>query len=294
MATHTFLDTSDDISLAANWDSGVAPSAWAGADKARILRCTRNVTVGVNLSGVAITELVFGDGITGRIGTPAAPLYFGSITDVYQNTPKCRQLSFRTAGTVGTYRVLNSGNDTYGCHLYGGTFTNIFVMKSPSFVTDAVTCTLLALMHSGDAQRDVNAVLNSGGAYTTVRAMAGRASIYSAATNVYNHLATVDLLSDSVTHTLVEQYGGLINWLGKSNIITKYNGYGGLFDASFDPQAKTLTNADCYTGNTMDLDNGVNTVTISNPISVRGGRVIVPSGSSGMTVVVAPPGGWGV
>lgn len=82
--------------------------------------------------------------------------------------------------------------------------------------------------------------------------------------------------------TTVNHYAGYYDW--QEGTITTLNGYGGQVDGSGSVLARTLTNGTLYAGCTLNLDNGLNNIAATNPISIQGGTLRV---SPGATLAIA-------
>jgi hypothetical protein len=74
---------------------------------------------------------------------------------------------------------------------------------------------------------------------------------------------------------VVRVFGGVFYWNGGT--LTSLHVFGGLATAALSALARTMTNARVYTGATLNLDNNLDNITLTNPVEVIDGTVIWPT-----------------
>lgn len=183
---------------------------------------------------------------------------------------------FIAGGATGLYNVTVIGTKAGSTCYLGGLTTNLTPLKGT--VTIIATATIAGTFYIGH--------LTNQGADVVLTITAGAtlpATIYCNGGVVINNVAVTTLYrlggewTQKGAMTTLNSYGGNTIW--DSGTITKANVYGGKLDASQSVHPRVLTDGDVYPGATIDLDDGLRTVTCTNAIHNYGGTLITAPGT---------------
>ena len=290
MATRIWQDVDSNWTNTANWSGATVPVA---GDTVRILNGNKNITTNVDQSAVNITYLVVGPDFAGTIGTPTTPLKIGTATSILLNTPKCTSLNLWPSSCT-TCIVSDTHENTYACNLIDGDFTTLIIDKAKSCILGAAlniaNSGLLSIGYLNNMLTDSFVTIESGftlGTSATIRQLGGSVVCRAAAHTIDIHAGNWRHEGDTnyniTTLTLRHPMANFL-WNSLGGTLSQAYVYGGILDGSGNGSAKTLTNAEVWSGGTIDLKNNVNSITVSNPIVVRGTGVVKGDGIRTITL----------
>lgn len=264
MAVRTWQDVDGNWANTANWSGGAVP---VDTDTIVIATGNKDIASGMDQSAVDPAAVYFGEDFSGTVGTPASPLKLGTVTMFRYNASLCQSFNFWPATcTTGVIEATHSIADAF----YGsaGTWTKLIVLGGPSIRFGAATVlTAATIGQRRGSATPIGVTIDSGVTLTAVRLSGGHVWCEAAAVTleilgqgVWDHegASTYDITTLNIS-------GGRFNWKSAAGTITKVNAYGGVFDGSLDPRSKTITNMDAYAGAYVNINNGVNTITCTNP-----------------------------
>ena len=286
MADNRYLNQDGDWNNVANWSNAAKPAA---ADIWRLFNGTLDITTNMNQSATSFSGTgAIGPDFAGTLGTPSDPLNLGgTLAQMTVNSPRARSINLRVA-TVTQLIVRDTHTDDGAFYLTQGTATNFLARKGRGIRIGAnATCTDLRIAWIEDQLQDVQMRIDTGATLTTVTQGGGQV-ICQADTGTLNIWGGEWIMNGGTEGdiTTVNQYGGIIRWepsvTGQN--VTTLNGFGGLFDASGSSYEKTIATANLWTGHTLDIDNGVDTIAITNPINIFGNPTIIKDASRTITI----------
>lgn len=283
MATLTWLDVDGNLDNTANW-GGSTPS---NNDTLRFLRGSQKITSG--LSHAALTGLTIETGREwyGQIGSAASPLVLGNTAAIKINSPGSRQNVFSFSGATLTRATILETNDSmYSAAFVAGTLSAVDVKNCRSLYFGAVTLT--ALQFAPDLS-NAQAVIETGATVASILQGGGYLQLNSGVSTLLDVFGgTCDFKGPNggTIAALQVSQNARFDWNSPGSIITLATLKGGVIDGSRDDYAKTLTNANAYSG-ILDLNNGPRNYTVSNAIKSWGAIV---RGTVNVTYYLEPSG----
>jgi hypothetical protein len=259
--------TSNDWNTTTNWTPNQIP---ADGDDVIFRNSQQSVLSGLNQSAVRLNSLSVSDTFSGDIGTAANYLQV-QADDVFYR------------GTGNLYLDEALSEDPYVAGSLSHTGSGACTLKGEFFLLELYSGTTVLTSTSSEAYTQIselwverNAALriSESGSHVTVdelNMVSGNCAQYAgtitAATVRSGQFACWD-----GTLTTVTNYGGSVAWSTEQELATALI-VGGTFDASGDQRTKTITSLEVHSAGTVNLDNGANSIVVTNPIANFGGYV---------------------
>lgn len=280
MATRTWLDSNGDWEDTDNWSGATAPVT---GDTVIIASGSQNITTNLDQSAVDELTIIIGEDFQGTIGTSGTNLEVGDDITLRFNGKRCQGCFI----TITSGDVYVTGASHYPNSLVlNGTVTSIYVSAANNLTLgSALTATNLYLEGP-----QITATLESGLTLTNAFVNAGVITCQAALTNLYmsgglwKHMGTS---TNDITLVELRAAQARFIWDAPGSTIGYATVYAGIFDGSVDPGAKTLTDGEVHFGGTLNLSNGLDTITATYPVAVYAGTLILDASQSS-TVELAP------
>lgn len=273
MATRTWDGSeSGKWDTAANWTPATVPIS---NDDVIINAGSRSIDDGLDQSAVDLDSMVVGPDYTGEIGNSAtAPLQIG-CDEMTMNGGGDNHfiksgagnaidiLRIKSIGSTGLGAISLEANATIGAlivtkgvvQLFDGTFTDVVLQAFDNVPANATINILDATLTTFWKNRG-NATLLSTSASGVV-------------TNAYVGDDTFTV--DAGTLTNLWQFRGTTFWTTEDATLTLAKIMGGVFDASLQPAARTITTLESHAGTRINLDTGVvGSITVTNNLQYGG------------------------
>lgn len=263
MATRTWVGgTSGNWGTAANWLEAAVP---VSNDDVVIDTGVVNIDDGLDQSAVDLDSLIIGPNYTGIVGVSGTnPLKIGCDKMVINGGAAHHYISSGAAKTIDVLRIVSIGPTGVGEMTIDGTITVLVLEKGLVTAVDGDIATAVVQSSSG-VNADASLTLVAA-ALTTLHQLNGIVIMDAAgtATLATAYVAIGPLQVYAGTLTNLYQYGGTVLWETDDGALTVANVFGGLFDASGDSAEKTITTLNAYTGATVNLDNGMQSIIVTN------------------------------
>lgn len=269
--------TSGDFNTAANWDTAAVPIA---GDSIVFDRGIRNLDTNLDQSAITFANISFRKAYGGQAGNSVAtPFKFGVSGKLLIEGGGSRL--YLSGGTIVTTIMRGAGSDfNREVHL-AGTLTTVIFQRGTLYLESGTTTTMIVdplqdpenpssgcvcyavtptvtTLHTYGG----NVIMQSAGTITTLNCVAGLVQVDTGT------LTTCNLMGPSAK----------VDWR-TATTLTTLNVYKGIFDASESAQSRTITNSTLYQGGTMDLYNGLDNITRTNPTVKYGGNIIDVAGT---------------
>ena len=247
---------------AANWVGGV-PGA---GDEAICLEGSQPVTTGPTGSPT-INSLWVGENFHADGGAADAYLVFGAITTsvtIIGNGHWYIDCSAAAGPSDGV--VMRSTGTTGNLHLKvgtGATDLDVLRLERGTLTVEAGTVVKAIMDHRSDLQSDAHLIL-AAGTLTMLFKEGGRFDLTTGTvTAMESYEGTCNINGGTVT--LFKIKNTVMKWHTTTTLAEGHVHSGALLDASGDPRAKIITQIYSYGTGRVDLDNGRDTITESNP-----------------------------
>ena len=285
-ATTTANSGANDWSTVANWEADALP---ANSDDVYIPAGGSSILYGLNQSSVTLTSLTIDQGFTNFIGLPEINAD-GTNYDEYRDTylrisATTVTIGDGTGGGAGRIKldvgsaqtaitVRNTGNPESeslpACLIKGTHASNVLTITKGSVgvaVQPGEVSTIATVNIGYLTNQDFDSVvrMGSGVTLTTINKTGGNLSIESNSTTINHTGGELQLLAGTVT--TINCDAGTIYDRSPGTITTLIIGSRGVYDASRDPRAKTITNCDLYAG--AELHDPHGRVTYTNGIDLN-------------------------
>ncbi|RJR06913.1 hypothetical protein C4588_07190 [Candidatus Parcubacteria bacterium] len=297
MATKEWRSHDGDLNNNANYSDGSPPAA--SGDKMWFLETTKDITQNLNWSGKTFVQLLFGDGIIAKIGTPGAPLIIGGATEIRVNSPKTPGIALKIddgsgTGNVADFLVEDVNTGPYALHLAsnaaaGDNIDNLQIQKAGGLTLSTIDITNINI---AGVPRATNVFIQSGAIIANLISVNANIITEAVMTTLLKAVRSrVEWRGSSLTMPLLELYNAVFVWNAKGSTLSQFKNFGGQIDGT-SREAKTVTNGEVWDGGTVNFDNGQNNLTVSNPIKNYGGYIF---GTTSIDEIFAPffPGGSG-
>lgn len=259
MATRTRIAGSADWNSAAHWSGAATP---VDGDTIIIPDIADNITTNMDQSLIDPANFIV-RGFRGTLGTSATPLRLGTVTRMEYDAPECLSCNLNiTTLTRGV--VSRASNTASALYFTAGTLTELNVLSGLGIRIGAATATLLQMECTDRSLAKV--YIEAGATLTTLTQLGGIVEALCAATTVNLDGGEFHFVGDTKTLTALNQTGGLFVFSSPSGTFTAGTIRGGYWDASRDPDPKTVTNVTFHRRATYHL--GGTHVTYTNaPVS---------------------------
>lgn len=265
---------SEDLANAGNYTpSGGPPTT---GDTLRIgvaVSPSRAVSLSPNQFNLATgMTVLFGPLMRYAFGGASNPIAFGTGTVVRYSAPNLPSC-YLDVESATKMNVRETSTQLDSLVLIAGTYV-LNVASGRVKVSSGVTISVGRIIHRGSSMTDPVITLKSGCVVTSWRQKGGHTIAEMTPSSVYVDAGTfLHAHASSATMALLEMHDrGLFLMRGVATIFMKIDGFGGTVDGRECPAA-TITNADSWVGNVLDLNNGQDTIVTTNPINVYGGTV---------------------
>lgn len=279
MTTRTWSGAGDGVTFTSgsNWSGGTPAN-----DDTLIVNSTSAAIAGAATGLTGIT-LKIGSGFTGTIGSSTTHLDLDGPECVFASGGLAAYLSgtwtnFRITGgtTSPTFLDLKGSADT--------TITNLFSSRLSGTATVNSSAVLTNVFATGlrSGLLDIKSGVSGLATVTVGNATVSLASSVSSTVEVFDGELTTT--GTAAIASLEIDGDGLVRHQS-SGTITLLDIFDGKFDASDNESTSfTITNANVHVGGLLGLDTALNNAILSNPVSMLGGQIRVPVGS---TVLIA-------
>jgi hypothetical protein len=169
-------------------------------------------------------------------------------------------------------RVLVEGGNV---HL-DGAIADLTVLKGTVEIAAAAVVTVLFYVGLKTLESDATVSILAGATLCDVVQASGGVTCNAASANDLYISGGSWVQAAGALSGVVRVFGGTFYW--NAATLTSLFVFGGLATAAFSALTRTLTNARVYLGATLNLDNGMNNITLTNPVEVQDGTVIWPTG----------------
>lgn len=243
----------------ANWVGGTKPAL---NDIPVFQGATSNQNVDDDLVQTALTvrKIIIDEDWEGDIGSESAYLQIGvdNTTGIIFNRG-VGQVWIDTSGAVDPSEVKVRTEETVNAtHIKCTTIAEMNVEKGLVYLEDG-TITLLHMEMVGNILHDARVYANDG-VITTLRKIGGELWVDGATiTTLYNQNGNVEVLSGTITN--LENYNDNVTWKTTTTLVSAKI-WGGSFDASKDARAKTITAIEMHGEARVNVDNGMDNITI--------------------------------
>ena len=272
MASKIWVGTSTpgDWSVAANWTPSGVP---VNGDDVFFNDGSQNVTAGLDQSAVALTSLRIGSSYTGNVASSAAYLQIGATTFTFESGgQECwvqgALTTVNVVGGISSANMLQLKGDGGTLRAIGGSGTVTMASASTTldelevFGAPSITVTIPSGVTSLDNVQVDSGVISIGAAIGT-------------------KLTVIDgivKITDSATVVLADVNGGVLDYKS-SGTLTTLNIFAGKFTLENNVATSvTVSNATMYEGSTVNLQNGLDNVTMSAGMIRHGGAYFPPRG----------------
>ena len=231
---------------------------------------------GFDASTNTFGDVVVGSGYTGTLGGSAIdPLMFacnklyiaGGGATLYLYTGEVDDWGTVYIESANANQTINLQG--YTTHLVGS--NGLYIARGNVAVNGGTSPLVYLLKHGSTPVL----TLNSGSTATTVYQLAGSVVVNTGATLTTSYFDAGLLTITDGTLTNVVQRGGTTTW-NTTATLASATVFAGTFDCSKDARPRTITSLKAYTGATVNLNNGVGSVTITNDDSVGSPTKSVP------------------
>ena len=263
--SHTWLGTSSgDFNTAGNWSGAAVPIT---GDSVYFTYGSVSC-IAYDASAKHFATVVVSAGYTGTLGTSvASPLKFGA--DKLYIAGGGANLYLNTGATTDWEQVyVESAVSNQTIHFAGTTThyvgSNGFYVARGTVELDDGTIPVCTMLKHGFTPA---LTITDGGVVTTLYQLAGTTTINDGGTLTTGYMDAGTLSMADGTLTTLIQRGGTTTW-STATTMTSATVYGGILDCSKDARPKTITTLKAYTGATVNLNNGVGSITVTNDDSV--------------------------
>ena len=255
---------------AANWDTGVPGAGDTVIFDGLADDGDQNCTVNIALAATNLARLEVHGTYTGTIGASGSYLIISADRvllnpggDLYLDSGGTDSLdTVIVTGTASGKAIYLKGDITY-MYAYGGTITYT------SAAGDDLSNAYLQQKTGGTL---LFTATGAAGTVSTLAVWGGTATCTDTitVTQTYAHDGTTTFSDDSVaTNVILITDSPTVNWKATATLAS-LTVFGGTFDASGDMKTKTITNSKMYGNGTMNLANGCNNITLTNPVQMFG------------------------
>lgn len=278
MATRIWIGTDTgnegDWATAANWSGAAVPT---DSDDVIFENSDQDVTEGFAQSAVTLASLTIKASYTGTIGTDASYLAIGATAvNIGQGegdgSPKIKLNTGTVQTALTIYSTATATDDTLGAVQWKGTHAdNVVTVQSGHLGVamsggEAATIATLNVGYTTNQSTDSTVWLGSGCTLTTINQTGGELVAQSNVTTFTQYGGTSSL-EGTMTLGTGTIYGGTCYYRSNGTCTTLVVTGGGVVDYSRNARARTVTNADVYSGATV-LDPW-KTVTWTNGIDLN-------------------------
>lgn len=287
----------NDFMNASAWDPAPPDATY---DEIVIESMKVTVDTNVNQSALNIQSIRFAPELGAalksgvQLGTPAAPLRFGTVSDfaVVQVPSSFVAIAFQCT-SVPILDVLDVGNPTDGLTLVAGTYTKLLARRARGLRLTAPTITDAYLEFLDNAAQDVRAIVDAGATITNWYQDGGEAEISCAVTTLIDVQGGILRLKGSSKNQATvkvsgrsERDGVIEDWCNGGTRTLVVARRGGTYDAEVNPYTRTFTNCEAYPGACVKTNNGANVHT--NALKNYGASKVSVAGASLNNIVKVP------
>jgi len=270
--------TSTDFSVATNWTTNgvVASSTPCDNDDVIIDAGTGGITAGLDQSSCDFDSLVIGPNFDYSVGNSTTDeLKFAADLLVVAGGGDGQYLKAVSPGWDEVIIKEVGPNGTDDCYLDGSTSGTVNIKKGTVEIETGLAITTLVIDPTAGTAANVS--VNSEATVTTLFMRTGAMTLAGGTvTTTYMDSGTFAVNSGTVTNLV--QRGGTTTWKTTSTM-TDAKIFAGTFDGSLDVRPKTITNLQSHYGATINLDNSVGNITVTNGVRRFAGTVAYPAGS---------------
>lgn len=277
--TYTWTGASStDFSVAANWTTNgvVAASTPCDNDDVIIDAGTAGITAGLNQSSCDFDTLVIGPNFDYSVGNSTTDeLRFAADLVVVAGGGDGHWLKAESPGWDEFIIKEVGPNGTDDIYLDGSTCTTLNIKKGTVDIETGLAITTLVIDPTNGTS--ANVTVTSEATITTLFHRTGTLT-HAAGTITTYYMDAGTYTATAGTTTNLVQRGGTTTWK-TTNTVADVKVFAGTFDASQDIRPKTITSLQSHTGATVNLDNSVGNITVTNGVRRFGGTVAYPAGS---------------
>ena len=261
--------------VAGNWDNGVPVAGDT------IFFDTGAVDVTAQFGAAFLAAAIYStDGYTGNIKMAAGAS--GLLVNATLLYDRGGAGEHWFDGTFPTAMIDNSSTEDDAVHIddstAAGGITVLNLFRGNMTLDAGITATTIRVGYSGSKSSDANLTIEAGVSNTTICQWGGTVTDASTWVNLFlidGEFTQTD--SDAIT---LDQWGGTFNFDAVGHTLTLAYIFGGRFDATEDPNAKTITDMEMWPGSVVDLRNDTNSIAVTNGVQVMGGRLLVDSNTN--------------
>jgi hypothetical protein len=270
--------TSTDFSVAGNWTTNgvVAESTPCDNDDVIIDAGTAGITAGLDQSACDFNSFVVGPNFDYSVGNSTTDeLRFAADLVVIAGGGDGHWLKAESPGWDEVIIKSVGPNGTDDIYLDGSTCTTLNIKKGTVELETGLAITTLVIDPTNGTAANVN--VTSAATVTTLFHRTG-AFTQTGGTVTTHYMDAGTFTATAGTTTNLVQRGGTTTWKTTATM-TDAKVFAGTFDASQDVRPKTITSLQAHFGATINLDNSVGNITITNGVRQYAGTVAYPTGS---------------
>ena len=275
MATRTWTGASSgDFNATGNWAEGSVPVT---GDDVIFDRGSRNLDTNLDQSAVTLVNVSFRQGYTGTAGVSVAtPFKFGASGKLVIEGGA--EKLFLSGGTIVTTIMRGCRADFSGEVHIAGTLTTVIFQRGLLYIESGTTTTLIQdPIGGGQGQATC---YTSTATVTTLNQFGGLFNQKSTGTvttlNNYGGRSQID--TGTLTTANLFNASSYVDWRSTTTLTT-VKCYKGIFDASKQAAARTITNSEVHQGGLLNLYNGLDNITRTNNTIKYGGSVVDVAGT---------------
>lgn len=270
--------SSTNFSTAANWTTNgvVASQAPCDNDDVIIDAGTAGITTGLNQASCDFDSLVIGPNFDYSVGNSTSDeLIFAADLVVVAGGGDGQFLKAASPGWDEVIIKEVGPNGTDDCYLDGSTAGTVNIKKGTVEIETGLAITTLVIDPTAGTAANVS--VNTEATITSLFIRTGALTLAGGTiTTTYMDAGTITANAGTMTNLV--QRGGTTTWKTTSTL-TDAKVFAGTFDGSLDVRPKTITNLQSHHGATINLDNSVGNITVTNGVRRYAGTVVYPAGS---------------
>ena len=260
-----------DPDIVANWDNGVP----VDTDTVFFDTGAWDLDVPFDDATIDLAAIYLTDGYTGNIKMAAGAE--GLVIDSVLLYDRGGSGEHWFDGTYPTAMIDNSSSDDDAVHI-DGSVTTLNLFRGNVTLDTGMTATTIIVGYSGSQSSDVSLTIEAAVTNTTIYQNGGEITDASAWTNLY--IIDGEFTHTDTSATNVFMWDGTFNFDAVGHVLTQVYAFGGRFDATEDPNGKTVTDLEMWPGSVVDLRNQTNSIVVTNGVQVMGGRLLVDSNTN--------------